>query len=80
MDDLYNNLSPARRSLAVSEALSRELNYSLFYLLFFIFPLFEITSMIPHLHDKGYTPELRYQWNPDRNEFDLYALIHDLPP
>ena len=64
----------------MSEALSRELNYSLFYLLFFIFPLFEITSMIPHLHEKGYTPELRYQWNPERNEFDLYALIHDLPP
>jgi hypothetical protein len=38
----------------VNEALSRELNYSLFYLLLFIFPLFEITSMIPHLHEKGY--------------------------
>jgi hypothetical protein len=38
----------------VNEALSRELNYSLFYLLLFIFPIFEITSMIPHLHEKGY--------------------------
>ena len=31
------------------------------------------------LLELGYTPELRYQWNPERNEFDLYALIHDLP-
>jgi hypothetical protein len=47
------------RSLAVNEALSREFNYSLFYLLFFIFPLFEITSMIPHLHEKGYITQTR---------------------
>jgi hypothetical protein len=31
------------------------------------------------LLELGYNPELRYQWNPERNEFDLYALIHDLP-
>ena len=23
------------------------------------------------LIELGYTPELRYQWNPERNEFDL---------
>ena len=31
------------------------------------------------LSELGYSPQLRYQWNPERDEFDLYALIHDLP-
>ncbi|MEG4801989.1 MULTISPECIES: hypothetical protein [unclassified Microcoleus] len=27
----------------------------------------------------GYAPSLQYQWNPKRNEFDLFAVIHDRP-
>ncbi|MEG4801990.1 hypothetical protein QUB63_19095 [Microcoleus sp. ARI1-B5] len=27
----------------------------------------------------GYAPILQYQWNPKRNEFDLFAVIHDRP-
>lgn len=34
---------------------------------------------IAKLIEIGYSPELRYQLNPDRSEFDLYAVIHDLP-
>jgi hypothetical protein len=34
---------------------------------------------IAKLIDLGYQPELRYQLNPIRGEFDLYAAIHDLP-
>lgn len=36
-------------------------------------------SAIALLIEMGYTPSLRYQWNPKRNEFDLFALIHDRP-
>jgi hypothetical protein len=36
-------------------------------------------AALKQLLELGYNPELRYQWNPERNEFDLYALIHDLP-
>jgi hypothetical protein len=34
---------------------------------------------IAKLLELGYSPELRYQLNPQRGEFDLYAVIHDLP-
>ncbi len=36
-------------------------------------------NAIAKLIEMGYNPELRYQLNPQRNEFDLYAVIHDLP-
>ncbi|MEG4453760.1 hypothetical protein [Microcoleus sp. N9_A1] len=34
---------------------------------------------IAQLIEMGYAPTLQYQWNPKRNEFDLFALIHDRP-
>ncbi|MCC3602430.1 MAG: hypothetical protein JGK24_04120 [Microcoleus sp. PH2017_29_MFU_D_A] len=34
---------------------------------------------IAQLIEMGYAPSLQYQWNPKRNEFDLFAVIHDRP-
>lgn len=34
---------------------------------------------IAQLIEMGYDPSLQYQWNPKRNEFDLFAVIHDRP-
>ncbi|MEG3861711.1 hypothetical protein [Microcoleus sp. herbarium12] len=34
---------------------------------------------IAQLIEMGYAPCLQYQWNAKRNEFDLFAVIHDRP-
>ncbi|WP_226577875.1 hypothetical protein [Microseira wollei] len=34
-------------------------------------------AAIAKLIEMGYTPEIRYQLNPQRQEFDLYAVIHE---